>query len=254
MTDAISLGERFAADGFVAGVPVLTEAEADAHRAALDAIEAQEIARRGGSWPDRDHHPLHEADHPLAAWALALATTPTLIDAVGAILGPHLLIRNADVFVKAPRSDVDIAWHLDTRRTTPDVDGMLTAWIPLTPASAASGALEYARGTHRLDLSHGADTRHQLTLDRRAIAHLDPASIARPRGPAGHASFHHFRTAHRSGPNRTAARRVAFVVRFMTPAVSCDTAECLTAVPVGGADPGPFQPVPTPPISWTGPT
>lgn len=248
------LGDRFRTDGVVTGVPVLTPEEAEAAVAELEAIEARELARRGGRWDDRDHRPAEHDDHPLRAWARHLATHPRLVAAVREILGDRLLLRNADVFVKSPQSREDIDWHLDTRRTTPDVDGMLTAWIALTPGSRRTGAVEYARGSHLLDLSHGASTKHQLTLDRRAISTLDPASILRPTTPSGVANLHHFRTAHRSGPNRSPARRVAFVVRYLTPEVSTDTAESGSALRVLGDDQGPFLPLEWPPLSWTGPT
>ncbi len=254
MTAPLTVRDAFEADGFFLGLPVLTEAEAADAVASLHALEQAEIARRGGRWTERDHRPWEGTPHPLSDWAHQLAAHPRLVDAVSAILGPTVLVRNADVFVKDPAGDEDIAWHLDTRRTDPDVDGMLTAWLALTPGRRRTGAVEYARGSHRLDLSDGASTRHQLTLDRRAMASLDPASFVRPTTPAGHANLHHFRTAHRSGPNRDTVRRVAFVVRYMRPDVSPEVAESGSALAVRGTDHGAFLPLTEPPITWTGPT
>lgn len=252
--DRDALAASFAEDGFVLGVDVMTEAETASWREELLMIEAAEVSRRGGAWHDRDHRPWAQDDHPLRDWARRLASHPRLVEAASALLGDEVLVRNADIFDKPAGWAEDIAWHLDSRERGPGMGGMLTAWLALTPGSRRTGAVEYSRGSHRLDLSHGASTKHQLTLDRRAMSQLDPTSLVRPVTRPGQANLHDFRTAHRSGPNRSDSRRLAFVVRYVTPEVSPDTAESGHAMPVRGERLGAFLPLAFPAISWTGPT
>jgi len=252
--DAETLRASYAEDGFVLGIDVMDEAEAAIWRQELLDLEAAELARRGGRWPDRDHRPWEQDDHPLRDWARRLASHPRLVQAVSALIGDRVLVRNADVFDKPVGWGEDIAWHVDSRETGPDLDGMVTAWLALTPGRRHTGAVEYSRGSHRMDLSHGASTRHQLTLDRRAMSRLDPRDLVRPTTRPGQANLHQFRTAHRSGPNRSDSRRLAFVVRYVTPDVDPQTAESGRAMPVLGEDLGRFAPLAYPAISWTGPT
>jgi hypothetical protein len=89
----------------------LTAEEAAHELATLERLEAEEVERRGGVWEKRDFRPWEEDDHPLYAWANALVRRPKLLDAVESILGPDILIRNCDVFIKRPGLKRDIGWH-----------------------------------------------------------------------------------------------------------------------------------------------
>lgn len=238
-------------DGYLKGVPLFTADEIDAHLRALVRIEADEETRRGGEWADRDYQPWDQDDHPLFPWCHALATDARLLDLASAILGPNLLIRNVDLFVKAPRSRRVVGWHQDTAETGPDADGLLTLWVALTPATKASGCLAFLAGSHRKPLPGGPADRDHLTLRKEALSALDPRSIVFNELPVGHASVHHFRTVHASAQNRTHERRLSFVVRLVRPDVPTSIAETGAAMLVRGADThGHYSLKPTFPIGW----
>lgn len=244
---------RYWTEGFVTGVPALTPEEAADHLARLEAIEADEIARRGGTWDKRDYRPWEDPEHPLAAWLDALARHPRVLDAVASVLGPDVLIRNADVFVKHPGVRRGIGWHQDTAVVGEDADRLVTVWVGLTEATVANGALQYAAGSHRLHIPGGPTDRYTLTFTKEAAAHLDPARTVHNVMAPGMLSLHHFRTAHRSGPNTTTSRRVAFVGRYMAPRISPETAESGQATLVRGTDRfGHFALKERFPMTWTG--
>jgi len=159
-----------------------------------------------------------------------------------------------DVFVKAPHGHDQVAWHVDTAATGPVCDEMLTLWLALTPASPDTGAVTYALGSHRQPLPTHADDRFGLVLTAQGVAALDRRRVRRANGPPGTANLHHLRTAHRSGPNHTDGRRVAVVVRYLTPRATPEAADCGRVVVLSGDDAGPFEATDHAPVFWSGPT
>ncbi len=230
------LVEQYWREGYVHRVPVLSADEAASYLARFEAIEAEQIAIHGGPWKQRDYRPWDHADHPLRTWLEELASHPAILDAVESVLGPDLLVRNCDIFVKEPGIQRGIGWHLDTAVKEPDTDNLLTVWLGLTPATRENGSLLFSAGSHRLDIPGGPKDRYTLTLTKEAAAHLDPARTVVNAMDPGMASLHHFNLVHASGPNRTPQRRVAFVGRYMAPRISAATAESGVATLVRGTD------------------
>lgn len=244
--------DGFWRDGFVRGVRVMPAEEAGTWLAELERIEAAEIERSGGTWWPRDYRPWDHPDHPLIDWLDGLARHPAILDAVEAILGPDLLVRNCDVFLKEPELRRGIGWHRDTAIVGEDADRLVTVWLGLTEATADNGALRFSAGSHRVDLVGGPTDRHSLTLTKEAAAQLDPEATVLNTMEPGMLSMHHFSTVHASGPNRTRARRVAFVGRYMSPAIRPETAESGAAVLVRGRDThGHFALKDRFPMTWT---
>jgi ectoine hydroxylase-related dioxygenase (phytanoyl-CoA dioxygenase family) len=245
---------RWHADGFRVGVPVLDADEVADARAEFLAIEAEQRRRHGGRWEDRHFYPWQHPDHPMKALYQRLARHPRLLDAVGAILGPDLLVRNADVFVKEPGVRRTVAWHLDTAVRDGTEDAYLTAWLGLGEegATAENGGLQFLRGGHRLDVPDRPKDRHHLTFGPGAMAIVTPDRVVQSVMPPGHASLHHACMPHFSGPNLSAHRRIAFVVRFVSPGISSAMAESGTATLVrGSAGKAPFALKDDFPVTWS---
>jgi non-heme Fe2+,alpha-ketoglutarate-dependent halogenase len=244
--------EHYWREGYLSGIRAFSPEEAASYLERLEAIERAQLDRLGGTWWPRDYRPWEQADHPLADWLHELAHHPGVLDAVAAVLGPNVLIRNADLFVKEPSLRRGIGWHQDTAEKGPDADCLLTAWIGLTESTEANGCLQFSAGSHRLDLPDGPTDKHTLTLKPTAVAALAPQATVSNLMEPGMMSMHHFRTVHRSGPNATDRRRVGFVVRFMSPAISQATAESGQATLVRGTDShGHFALKPRFPMTWT---
>lgn len=245
---------QYWADGFTIGVPILDAAEVRDARDELLAIEAQQRAALGGAWPDRHHYPWQTPDHPMKALYHRLARHPRLIDAVSSILGPDVLIRNADVFVKEPGVRRTVAWHLDTAMQDGTEDAYLTAWIGLGEdgANATNGGLQFVRGGHRLEVPDRPVDRHHLTFSPAALAVVTPDRVVQTDMPAGHASFHHACMPHFSGPDLTPHRRIGFVVRFMGAGISGAMAESGSATLARGTyTGGAFTLKDDFPVTWT---
>lgn len=113
---------------------------------------------------------------------------------------------------KAPRDTEEVPWHQDEGYWDPHFDYLaLGVWMPLDPATVESGCMSMIPGSHK-----GPVLEHKLTNDDPAVTviYCDKvdAKKAVPRPvPIGGASFHHCRTLHWSGPNRTDNVRRAYV-------------------------------------------
>ncbi len=241
-------------DGAITGIPVLTAEEARGFgEALLDGLAAQEAAH-GGVWADRDHYPWTTPDHPLRSLYRELLTHPRLLDAVETVLGPDLLVRNGDVFLKAPGVPRGVSWHLDTARRDGTEDGMLTAWLGLgaDPVDGLSGGLVFARGAHRAVLPGGPTDKADLDLSPRARSALQAYPTLQTRMPAGHASLHHACMPHTSRFNWSTTPRLGFVVRFLAPWCSVEMAESGVAMLVRGEDRvGNFRLLDDAPVTWS---
>lgn len=243
--------EQYWRDGFLSALPILSDAEAADYLARLEAIEAEQIAKGGGTWDNRDYRPWDHPDHPLIGWLDELARHPAILDVVESILGPDIMVRNCDVFIKNPGVRRGIGWHQDTAERGEDADCLLNVWLGLTPSTIENGGMRFSRGSHRLEIPGGPKDRFTLTFTKEAAAHLDPTQTVDNIMSPGMASVHHFRTAHTSGPNRTDARRVAFVGRYMAARISQETAESGAGVLVRGENTGPLSTKDRFPMTWT---
>lgn len=244
--------EAYWTDGYVNRLVALTPDEAAEQLAAFERIEAETVAAHGGEWKQRDYRPWEHADHPFRDWIDGLVRHPRVLDFVESILGPDILIRNADIFVKNPGIRRGINWHVDTAEKGPDADRLLTVWLGLTDSTDENGGLHYAAGSHRQLLPDAPKDKWNLTLSPTAVSALDRSREVINVMEAGMMSMHHFSLVHASGPNRTTRRRVGFVGRYMAPAIQASTAESGVATLLRGRDThGHFTLKDRFPMTWT---
>jgi hypothetical protein len=149
----------------------------------------------------------------------AIAATLLGVDAAG-LRGWGHMIR------KPPRVGAPLPWHQDEAYWDPAFDYVaLGSWMPLDPATPESGCLCFLPGSHR-----GAVRAHRHVGDDPNVHALvtddvdaTPA-VEVPLAPGG-ASFHHCRTLHSSGPNRSPRVRRAWANEWQLPPVRRATAE-----------------------------
>lgn len=227
--------ERYWERGYVNAVPVLTSAESARFRTWLELIEAEQAARHGGVWTDRSFDPERHNDHPFIEWADELMQHPRLLDAVESVLGPNLLVRNVDLFVRMPHVRDGVEWHRDTAALGPEADKMLTAWLGLNPSRPDNGGMRFVPGSHRTLLHGEALTHDDLTFTPALISQLHGVEVVDNEMPEGHVSLHHIRTIHSSGGNSTSGRRIGVVLRFLAAEVDPVAAHCGVARLVRGS-------------------
>ena len=147
-------------DGFVGPMALdVPRAKIDAAAGRLDEMLARETAQPlYGRFSVRDWH-LVDDD------LLDILGHSQIVDAVGAILGPNLLLWRSKVFVKRPGGG-ELGWHQEwgafngeeigndrpALKPAPghgDGPWNITVWVALDDVDADMGPIRFARGTHR---------------------------------------------------------------------------------------------------------
>jgi hypothetical protein len=231
-------------DGYYFPHDVLSEAEATALVADLEAAEAEckdDRARLSllRSYPSQ----------LLPSYA-GLIRHPSLIEAASQIIGPDLLVWSCGFFIKEAGSRSFVSWHQDLNYWGLDGDDEVTAWVALTPATVETGCMRFVPGSHlKRDVPHvdkfAPD--NLLTRGQELAVAVDEASAVNVLLRAGEASFHHGHMFHASGPNMTNARRVGVAIRYVAPSMKQVSGDRLLVSHVSGEDRyGHFQHMPAP--------
>ncbi len=213
--------ERYWRDGFLFPLRVVDAEQAQQWRAELEATEAE--------WSVPGRLPAPFADyarvgfHVVCATAARIAQDDRVLDVIGAVLGPDLMVWAAELIVKEPHSPKVVSIHQDLTYWGLDgADGLVTAWISLGETTVANGAMTFVRSSHRMGQVAHRDTYapdNQLSRGQEVEVTYDPADAVAVELAPGEMSLHHGLMFHGSGPNTTDQRRVGVAIRYLTPAV-----------------------------------
>jgi ectoine hydroxylase-related dioxygenase (phytanoyl-CoA dioxygenase family) len=145
---------------------------------------------------------------------------------VGALLrATKVNLYEDSVLVKEPGARERTVWHQDLAYFHVDGEQLCTTWVPLDPTDATTGAVRYARGSHRWDAVYRPNlfvssmpipgTEGELVPDVDALAAAGDAEVVTFATEPGDVVVHHARTLHAAGGNRSSTtRRRAISVRY----------------------------------------
>ncbi len=207
-------------DGFLFPVPAIAPYEALEMRHELEEIETNYL----------------DADLPLPLntykrvnanivmpLAHRIATHVNVLDVIEGILGPNILVFSAEFFIKEAQTQHIVSMHQDlTYWGLGAIDGLVTAWIPLSAATPASGCMDFVRGSHKHAILPHEDTfdeNNLLSRGQEVRVEVDDADKVAIEIHLGQMSLHHGLTIHGSGPNTSDDRRIAAVIRYMRPEI-----------------------------------
>ncbi|MFK7940681.1 MAG: phytanoyl-CoA dioxygenase family protein [Roseovarius sp.] len=224
-------------DGYLFPIPVMSPAEAQDLRAELEALEAEWLDN-GLPLPLNTYKMVNA--HCVMPMAHRVATDPRVLDVVEGIIGPDIMVWSVEFFIKEPNSRHIVSMHQDlTYWGFGAVDHLVTAWIALSPATPASGCMNFVKGSHKNPIMPHEDTHADDNLLSRGqeikvdVASEDKQAIEiHP----GQMSLHHGLTIHGSDPNTTDDRRIACVVRYLSPQIAQKVADRDYAMLARGAD------------------
>lgn len=235
-------------DGYLFPVPMLSPDEAARARAELEAIEHKWLDN-GLPLPLNTYKRVNA--HVVMPFAARIARDRRVLDVIEGILGPDILIYAAEFFIKEPRTSHIVSMHQDlTYWGLGATQGLVTAWIALSPSTPASGCMDFVRASHKNPILPHEDTFDANNLLSRGqevrVDVADADKVAIEIHP-GQMSLHHGLTIHGSGPNTSDDRRIALVVRYCTPDVAQEVGDKDYAMPARGRDTkGNFIHVPEP--------
>lgn len=227
--DTKALAESYNRDGYVSGVPIIDAGEAAVHRAQMEAAERQ---------LGQSLHYKSKA-HTILTSAYELATHPTVLDAVEAILGPDILIFNVTYIIKEPQSTSHVSWHQDLTYWGLSHDDQVSMWLALSPATELSGCMRMVPGSHTKGVfeHHATQDDSNVLLQGQTVKDVaEDQAVMCPLAP-GEASFHHGWVLHASMPNHSDDRRIGLNVQYIAPHVKQTKHDRDTAMLVRGRDP-----------------
>ena len=210
--------DRYWDEGYLFPVQAFASERAQAYRATLEEIEE--------TWLSADlPKPLNTykrvGAHVTMPFIVEISKTPAILDAVEGILGPDIMIYSAELFIKEPRTSHVVTMHQDlTYWGLGAIDGLVTAWVALSPATVESGCMDFVRSSHKNSILPHEDTfgeNNLLSRGQEIKVDVDEedktAIVLQP----GQMSLHHGLTIHGSGPNVSDDRRIGVVIRYIRP-------------------------------------
>ena len=229
---------HFWAEGYLTPLPGIPAEQALDCVTRLANLDPARLAALDAAWGGRHRDPWRTQTHVLFTWIDAIVRHPAILDTVEDLLGPNLLVVNADLFVKEPRSPSFVSFHQDSYYWHIEPDHMISVWVSLSAATRENGCMRYVPRSHRNGkqaheetfaadnaLSRGQVMRSGASTESVEVA-LEPGQIA----------IHHCLLAHASGPNRSAERRVGLTIRYLPPEVRVVDGPPLAATLVRGED------------------
>ena len=231
--------------GFIRPRPLLTAAEAAGYREACERSCIEETRASGRRQADNRVKP-----YLLFPWAAELVRHTGLLDMVEALVGPDILVFHTTVWIKEAGSESFVPWHQDATYFGLEPPEQVTAWIALTRSTREMGCLSLIPGSHRegqLQHRDRRDRRAMLSRGQTVERAVDEAEAVDLEMEPGEVSFHHTLAMHRSGPNRSPARRIGIGVSYIPAHVRHVSPVRLSASLVRGRDEyGHFDPEPCP--------
>jgi len=242
MTLSAAQVEQFKREGYIFPLDILNRQESADLRQRLETYEATQ----GGKLAPGQR----AKSHLIFKWLDDLIRDPRILDPIEQLIGPDILCWNTIFWIKDVGSESFVSWHQDTRYwglSSPDV---ITAWLALSPASVESGCMKVMPYTHRGEVMPHEDRYHNdnmLTRGQEITEGMDDEKAVYMPLKTGQISFHNYRLAHSSGPNRAPDRRIGISMHFMPPDTEQIVGEWDSAALVRGEDKfGNFAPTPMP--------
>ena len=209
--------EAYWNDGYLFPIKVVDAPQAQIWRSALEQIESE--------WLDNGLPlPLNTYKRVNAQIVMPLACEiglhDPILDAVEGVLGPDVMLYSVEFLTKEAHTKHVVTMHQDLAYWgMGDMDNILTAWLALSPATKASGCMDFVQGSHKNEILDHEDSFDELNLLSRgqeiAVEVADADKVAVELAP-GSMSLHHGLTIHGSGPNSSGDRRIGVAIRYVS--------------------------------------
>jgi hypothetical protein len=221
----------FNRDGFLKGLPVFSEAEADAHRRYFDALLARVLAAGGDSYSISTAHLRYGKVYDLL-------TEPRIVALVRDLLGADVVGWGSHFFCKMPGDGKAVAWHQDASYWPLSPSRAVTVWLAIDDAEVENGCMRFLAGSHH----HGHLTFRPSDPAEHNVLNQTIEDAERYGTPvdvelkAGSASLHSDLLLHGSQANRSQRRRCGLTLRYCAAEVRAGLGWNAKGVLVSGTD------------------
>ena len=150
-------------------------------------------------------------------WCRAFVLSRKLASIAGQLLGVDAVrLYHDNALIKSPGCG-RTPWHYDAHHYPIASENVVTVWLPLQATPLPMGPLAFARGIEAYRLVEDLDfDKFGTGYDAAVIGALERArvDIAPVEYDLGDATFHHTRSLHSAGPNRTDVDRMALATTY----------------------------------------
>lgn len=158
--------------------------------------------------------------HVLFKFAYDIAVKQHMLDAVGALIGPDIMIWASTLFIKEPHSDRIIPWHQDLRYIELERINYVTGWVALSPVTRFNGCMRLLPRSQKLgpveSINPVAEENFHFRTQHGGIE-IDESKAVHVEMLPGQASFHHGYILHTSGANESNQKRIGFAINYIAP-------------------------------------
>ncbi|HZP43192.1 MAG TPA: phytanoyl-CoA dioxygenase family protein [Candidatus Binatia bacterium] len=137
------------------------------------------------------------------------AASPKLVAPMLALLGPNVRLYWDQAVSKPPGATSDVPWHQDNGYTPVEPEEYVTVTLALDAMTRENGCLWIQPGSHRFGTRAHRPTDYFFQVGYEGDATGEPVELA-----AGEVLCFSSLTMHRTGPNRTATPRRAWIIQY----------------------------------------
>jgi ectoine hydroxylase-related dioxygenase (phytanoyl-CoA dioxygenase family) len=232
-----ALKQQYQDDGFLFPIQAVSSEQAAAWRAELEDVEAKWL---NNGLPKPLNQYRRSASHIVMPLAAEIASHPAILNSMSGILGDDLMIWSCEFFIKEANTTHIVSWHQDlTYWGLGETSDQCTAWLALSPATVASGCMNFVAGSHKNAIVPHTDTfdeNNLLSRGQEIAVDADEDKATAIELQPGQMSLHHGLTFHGSGPNTSDDRRIGVAIRYVNPNAMQQVADRDYAMLVRGAD------------------
>lgn len=229
--------DQYRRDGFIQLDDVLTGAELEQARQAVEAAVAAESRDDRRSFEQKGVYEQifiqkvnlwrrHEA-------VRSLTLSRRFADIAARLEGRPMRVWHDQALFKEPRQGAKTPWHQDSPYWPhDDRKHSTTIWLALKDATVENGCMTFVPGTHRLDTLKGVDLGRPDDIFEWAPQYKGIKGELRELR-SGSCTFHNGLTFHYAGPNKSDGMREAFAVIYMPDGVAYNGDRHMVTDPLG---------------------
>ena len=201
------LSKEYFTNGFISGIPIISEENSLHHRNELEKAESK-IGN------------LHYKTkvHTILKSPFELATNKKILDIVEKIIGPNILLHNVTYIIKEPNTKTHVSWHQDLTYWGFNNDHQVSAWIALSPTTKRSGCMQMIPKSHNIGKFKHVKTydKNNVLSSGQKVDNIKESKSIYCELLPGEASFHHGWILHKSNPNQSNDRRIGLNIQYLS--------------------------------------
>lgn len=199
--------ERFGAEGYLSGLPMLSAAEATAIRARIERFEATRPADVAWAFDIKANL--------LFDWLYDISADASALDMVEDLIGPDILVTNSVFRIKEPGSRTEYGWHQDSARILVE-PAFVILYLAITESTAENGGLRVIPRTHDrvrpFDIVTNTDGQARRRVAR--TRDVDATTAVDLELAPGEVAIFSGNLIHGSASNRSTSRRIAILTDY----------------------------------------